>query len=90
VRRAKGVPANKESDGIVCGFRDRVQKRYIFCPDRFDIVKKSSDEKREESEKKGKGEKKICEDEAEQAEDNSIHKKRNFFDFAAYKGSVAL
>ena len=90
MRRRKGEPADKESDRIVRGFRYRIQKRDILCPDRFDIVQKSSEKEREEGKEKRKGEKKICQSETDKAEDESIQKKRRFFDFAFHKGSVAL
>jgi hypothetical protein len=90
VRRGKGEPTYKESDWVVCGFRYGVQKWNILCPDRFDIVHKSSDEKSEKGQEKGEGEKKICKDEADKAEDNSIEKKRSFLDFSFHKRSLAF
>jgi len=71
VRRGKGEPANKESDWIICGFRYGVQKRDILCPDWFDVVQKSSDEKNKKGKEKEKREKKICGNKAEKTKDDS-------------------
>jgi len=88
--RGKGEPTDKKPDRIIGGFRYGVQKRDILCPDRFDVVQESGDEKSEKREKKWEGKKKICADEAEKAEDDPIEKKKRFFDFTFHKGPVAF
>lgn len=57
--RGKGEPADQKPDRIVGGFGYRIQKRDILCPDRFDVVKETGEEEREQGEKKREGEKKI-------------------------------
>jgi hypothetical protein len=90
VRRRKGEPADEESDRIVGRFRYGIQKRDILCPDRFDIVDESREKKSEQGEEKRKRKKKKSKKKTEKDKDNSIQKKRRFFDFTFHQRPMPL
>jgi hypothetical protein len=84
----KSEPTDQESNGIVGGLRNGIQKRNIFCPDRFDIVHESSQKKCEKGEEKGIGEKIVCEKKAGETEENPIQQKGFFLDLSPDKRPV--
>ena len=88
--RRKNEPTDQESDRIICGLGYGIQKWDILCPDRFDVVHKSSKKKHEKKEKKREREKKVCKDKAGKAEDDPIEKKGDFFDLTFHKRPIAL
>jgi len=90
VSRGKGKPADKEADGIVCGFRYGVEKRDVFCSDRFDVIQKSGEQESKKREEKGAGEKDVRQHKAEKTEEDPVDKKWDFFDFSSGKRSVSL
>ena len=57
--RRKSEPADQESDRIISGLGYGIQKWDILCPDRFDVVHKSSEKKHKKGEEKREGEKKV-------------------------------
>lgn len=47
-QRCESEPSDQKTDGIVGGFGYGIEKRDVLCPDRFDIVYKSCDKKRQQ------------------------------------------
>lgn len=84
----KSEPTDQESDGIIGGLGDGIQKRDIFRPDRFDIVHESSQKKHEKGEEKWEGEKIVCDDETGETEGNPRQQKRFFLDLSFDKRPV--
>jgi hypothetical protein len=88
MRSGKSEPADQETDGIIGGLGNGIQKGNIFGPDRFDVVHESSQKKREKGEEKWEGEKIVCENETGETDEYPIQQKGFFPDLSFDKRPV--
>jgi len=88
--RRKGIPADKEADGVIDGLRNGIQKGDIFCSYGFDIVNKSGYQEGEERKEKWSGEEKKRKEEAGEYQNKAKEKKGSFFNFPLKERAITF